>query len=96
MLDVAQTIAQEFAINKWQVDSLAAMLYEGNTLPFIARYRKEQHGALDDQLLRKIADRLAALRALEKRRADILASLEGLGLLDPELTAALLDATSQS
>ena len=93
---ITHTIAREFNIKDWQVENLAAMLDDGNTVPFIARYRKEQHGSLDDQALRKIADRLSALRTLEKRREEILGSLETLGVLTEELEAAARAAASQS
>ena len=95
-MTIIQIIAGEFCIKDWQAENLASMLDEGNTLPFIARYRKEQHGSLDDQILRKIADRLAALRALEKRREEILSSLETLGILNEELTIAVQNASTQS
>ena len=95
-MTITQIIAGEFNVKGWQADNLAALLDEGNTLPFIARYRKEQHGSLDDQVLRKIADRLTALRALEKRREEILSSLDTLGVLTEELTAAVSAASSQS
>ncbi|MDR3271547.1 MAG: RNA-binding transcriptional accessory protein [Peptococcaceae bacterium] len=96
MMDIIHTLALEFALAEWQIENVAALLDEGNTLPFIARYRKEKHGSIDDQMLRKISDRLAALRALEKRRAEILASLETLAVLTDELQQTLDKAVSQS
>ena len=95
-MTIIQIITGEFKIKEWQAENLASMLDEGNTLPFIARYRKEQHGSLDDQLLRKIADRLSALRALEKRREEILSSLENLGVLSEDLENAIHSASTQS
>ena len=91
-----QTIAQEFSVALWQAENLAALLDEGNTLPFIARYRKEKHGSLDDQVLRKMADRLAALRALDKRREDILHTLASLGTLDEALEGLVRGAATQN
>ncbi len=92
----AQTICQEFSIAPWQADNLIELLDEGNTLPFIARYRKERHGELDDQKLRQIAERLEYVRALNKRRDDIRASLSSQGVLDEALSAKLGAAKTQA
>ena len=75
-MDISLIIANEFKIKNWQVENTIALIDEGNTIPFIARYRKEAHGSLDDQVLREIADRLAYLRNLEKRRQEIYSSIE--------------------
>ena len=96
MMTSEQILADEFKVKVWQAENLAAMLDEGNTLPFIARYRKEQHGSIDDQVLRKMAERLAALRALDKRREEILGSLATLEVLSEELEAAVRAAATQS
>ena len=96
MQSINLILAKEFNINEWQVENLVALLDEGNTLPFIARYRKEQHGQLDDQVLRKIAARLSSLRALDKRREEILSSMENLGVLTEELTTAVRNASTMS
>ena len=96
MMTSEQILAGEFNVKVWQAENLAAMLDGGNTLPFIARYRKEQHGSLDDQILRKMAERLAALRALDRRRGEILGSLETLGVLSEELKEAVHAAATQS
>ena len=61
----------------WQVENVVKLIDEGNTIPFIARYRKEAHGTLDDQMLREIAERLEYLRNLDKRREEVRASIEG-------------------
>jgi len=82
-------LAQEFSIQPWQAQAVIRLLDEGNTLPFIARYRKEQHGELDDQKLREIADRLTQLRHLDERRQEIIASLEKLEKWTPELQTQL-------
>ena len=95
-MTIVQILSDEFNIQGWQAENLAAMLDEGNTLPFIARYRKEQHGSLDDQILRRISDRLTALRALEKRREEIINSLENLGVITDDLTDAVRSASTQS
>jgi uncharacterized protein len=95
-MTIIQTVAREFSVAAWQAENLAALLDEGNTLPFIARYRKEQHGSLDDQILRKMADRLAALRALDKRRDEILSALTAQGVLDEALNEAVRQAATQS
>ena len=95
-MSITQTLAGEFKIQAWQAENLAGMLDEGNTLPFIARYRKEKHGSLDDQTLRKISERLAALRALEKRREEIVSSLENLGVLTEELANTISSAATRS
>jgi len=82
-------LSQEFGIQLWQAQAVIRLLDEGNTLPFIARYRKEQHGELDDQKLREMSERLTQLRHLDERRQEIAASLEKMEKLTPELRAAL-------
>ena len=69
--------------------AVVELLDEGNTVPFIARYRKERHGAMDDQTIRELADRLAYLRGLEARKKEVKAAVEEQGKLTPELAAAL-------
>ena len=88
-MEAAKILATEFKIQPWQAEAVIRLLDEGNTLPFIARYRKEQHGELDDQKLREIAERLAQLRALEARREEIAASLQKLEVWTEELQHAL-------
>ncbi len=85
----ANTLSTEFHIQLWQAEAVIRLLDEGNTLPFIARYRKEQHGELNDQVLRDISLRLTQLRALQKRREEILSSLEKQGVLTEELQKAV-------
>ena len=75
-MSYAAIIAKEFNVREDYVNNIIALLDEGNTIPFIARYRKEQHGSLDDQQLRDISDRLASLRSLEERRGEISESLK--------------------
>ncbi len=88
----AQTLSTEFHVQPWQAEAVIRLLDEGNTLPFIARYRKEQHGELNDQVLRDISLRLEQLRTLQKRREEILSSLEKQGVLTEELQRAVGEA----
>ena len=82
-------LAREFSRREEHIENVIRLLDEGNTIPFIARYRKEMHGTMDDQQLRLLADRLAYLRRMDERREEIASSLEKLEKLTPELTAAL-------
>ena len=93
-MDIIQTLAQELDKNPQHVENVVRLLDEGNTIPFIARYRKELHGAMDDTALRKLEDRLRYLRNLAKRREEVLAAIDGQGKLTDELTAAIENATT--
>ncbi len=93
-MTIIETLCKEFNVQPWQVEALIALLDEGATLPFIARYRKEQHGSLDDQQLRDISDRLNALRNIEQRRNEISESLKKLEVWTEELQAALDNAAT--
>ena len=95
-MNIVQTLSQEFGIQNWQTEAVIRLLDEGNTLPFIARYRKEQHGELDDQKLRQISERLTALRNLEKRKEEILDSLTKLEVLTDDLKAQIEAAATLS
>ena len=88
-MTIIETLCAEFSIAPWQAEAVIRLLDEGCTLPFIARYRKEQHGSLDDQKLREISERLTSLRAIETRRGEISESLKKLGVWTEELQAAL-------
>lgn len=88
-MDIVSTLVSEFHLKKAQVDSVIALLDDGNTIPFIARYRKEQTGSLDDQVLRELADRLTYLRNLNETREKYRATIEEQGALTEELAAAL-------
>ena len=88
-MTIIEILCKEFAVQPWQVEAVIALLDEGATLPFIARYRKEQHGSLDDQQLRDISDRLNALRNIEQRRCEISESLKKLEVWTEELQSAL-------
>ena len=83
-MDIINQITNEFSLQRWQVENTVKLIDEGNTIPFIARYRKEQHGTLDDQVLREISERLEYLRNLEKRREDVFAAIEALEAMTPE------------
>ena len=92
-MDIIQTLTTEFDLKPWQVENTVNLIDEGNTIPFIARYRKEAHGSLDDQVLRELNDRLTYLRNLDKRREEILGSIEEQGKLTEELKAKIDAAT---
>ena len=93
-MDIIAQITSEFHLQAWQVENVVKLIDEGNTIPFIARYRKEAHGTLDDQMLREIAERLEYLRNLDKRREEVRASIEGQGKLTEELSAAIAAAAT--
>jgi protein Tex len=95
-LRIAQTIAQEIAAKPAQVVAAVKLLDEGATVPFIARYRKEVTGGLDDTQLRNLETRLTYLRELEERRNAVLASIDELGKLSPELRRDIEAADSKS
>lgn len=88
-MNIVEILCREFQVAPWQVEAVIRLLDEGNTLPFIARYRKEQHGTLDDQKLRDISDRLTQLRNIEQRRQEISDSLQKLSVWTEELQASL-------
>ena len=88
-MDIVKKIAGELAIKTWQVEAVIGLIDEGNTIPFIARYRKEKHGSLDDEQLRELDERLRYLRGLEERKETILASIEEQGKLTDELRAQI-------
>ena len=88
-MDLIQTLAQELGRPSQHVENVVRLLDEGNTIPFIARYRKELHGAMDDTTLRTLEERLQYLRGLEERREAVKKSIEGQGKLTEELSAAL-------
>ena len=89
-----QTLAKELGRTEEQVQNVVALIDEGATIPFIARYRKELHGSMDDQLLRQLADRLQYLRNLEQRKSEVKNSIENQGKLTEELSAAIDSATT--
>ena len=92
MLNIAQKIAEQLAVNQKQVQAAIQLLDEGSTVPFIARYRKEVTGGLDDTQLRTLEERLTYLRELEDRRAVILKSIDDQEKLTPELKQSIVSA----
>ena len=89
MNDLIQTLARELDAAPEHVENVVRLIDEGATIPFIARYRKELHGSMDDQLLRRLADRLQYLRGLAARKEEVRAAVEGQGKLTEDLSAAL-------
>ena len=88
-MDIIGIITQEFSLKRWQVENTAALIDDGNTIPFIARYRKEAHGTLDDQTLREISERLEYLRNLEKRKEEVFSSIDSQEKMTEEISLAL-------
>ena len=88
-MDIIQQLTEQFGLQKWQVENTVKLIDEGNTIPFIARYRKEAHGTLDDQVIRELSERLEYLRNLDKRREEVRASIEGQEKMTEEIAAAL-------
>ena len=87
-------LAEEFHLRPQQVQNTIDLIDQGNTIPFIARYRKEMTGSLDDQLLRELSERLEYLRGLEKRKEEILSSIESQGKLDEALAQSIANAAT--
>ncbi len=87
-------LAKEFSRREEHIENVIRLLDEGCTIPFIARYRKEMHGTMDDQLLRAVADRLGYLRRLDERKEEVRSALENQEKLTPELAAALESAVT--
>jgi uncharacterized protein len=95
-MDVIQRIAEELSVNSRQVSAAVSLLDEGATVPFIARYRKEATGGLDDGQLRQLEERLTYLRELNERRQTILDSISSQGKLTPELEKAIREADTKT
>ena len=91
-MDITQKITEELGIKHWQAEAVINLIDEGNTIPFIARYRKEATGALDDEILRRFDERLKYLRSLEERKQTVISSIESQGKLTDELLAKLEQA----
>jgi len=94
-MDILQKLTEELQVKKWQVEAAVKLIDEGNTIPFISRYRKEATGALDDEQLRKLDERLTYLRNLEDKKAQVLSSIEEQGKLTEELRARIEAAQTQ-
>ena len=88
-MNIIETLAKEFSLKVSQVEATVGLIDDGNTIPFIARYRKEVTGSLDDTVLRNLDDRLKYLRNLEARKGEVSSLIEGQGKLTPEITEAL-------
>ncbi|MCD8366486.1 MAG: RNA-binding transcriptional accessory protein [Clostridiales bacterium] len=96
MEPIITTLAAELNLNPTYVENVVRLVDEGNTIPFIARYRKELHGGMDDTALRALFDRLNSLRALAARKEEVKRSIENQGKLTEELAAAIDDAATQT
>lgn len=95
-MDYSSTLAQLFNIKDEYAQNIITLLDDGNTIPFIARYRKEMHGSMDDQLIREFSEKLEHLRALDKRREEIRGLIEGQEKLTDEISSALDKAQTLS
>lgn len=91
-MDINQRLTEELQVKRWQVDAAVKLIDEGNTIPFISRYRKEVTGSLNDEQLRKLYERLVYLRNLEEKKEQVLSSIEEQGKLTEELKAQILAA----
>ncbi len=92
-MDILQTLTQEFSLTPTHASNIVALIDEGNTIPFIARYRKEMTGSCDDQVLRALSDRLTYLRNLEKRKEEVANAITEQGKMTEEIRLALAKAT---
>lgn len=88
-MDYIEELSKQFEIKPWQAENIIKLIDEGNTIPFIARYRKEAHGSLDDQKLRDISERLSYLRGLDERREEVRALIIGQDAMTEEIAKAL-------
>ena len=93
-MDILKKLCEEFNLKTFQVENTVKLIDDGNTIPFIARYRKEATGSLDDQVLRELYDRLMYLRNMDETREKIKASIEEQGALTEELIEAIENAVT--
>ena len=93
-MDIIQSLCNQFGLQRWQVENTVNLIDEGNTIPFIARYRKEAHGTLDDQVLRELSERLEYLRNLDKRREEVSSAIISQEKMTPEIEKALSEAST--
>jgi len=93
-MDIIKVLSQEFAQPQDKVSATVELIDQGCTIPFIARYRKEVTGGLDDTILRTLTDKLTYLRSLEQRKAEVRALIEGQGVMTPEIDAAISQAAT--
>ena len=88
-MDIIKTLSEELHIKRSQAEAAVSLIDEGNTIPFIARYRKEMTGSLNDEVLRNLDERLKYLRNLEEKKAQVLETIEAQGALTAELKAQI-------
>ncbi|MCM1380708.1 MAG: RNA-binding transcriptional accessory protein, partial [Muribaculaceae bacterium] len=93
-MNINNTLANEFKLRQEQIDNTVSLIDDGKTIPFIARYRKELTGSLDDQVLREIFDRLTYLRNLEKRKEEITSAITEQEKMTDEIAAAIEKAAT--
>ena len=93
-MDIIKTLAQELEVKTWQVEAAVGLIDDGNTIPFISRYRKEATGSLNDEVLRKLFERLNYLRNLEEKKEQVISTIEEQGKLTPELKKQILEAAT--
>lgn len=93
-MDIISKLTQEFSLKSWQTENVVKLIDEGNTIPFIARYRKEATGSLDDQTLRSLSERLDYLRNMEEQKRKICESIEGQELMTDEIKNAIENAAT--
>ncbi|MDY4608467.1 MAG: Tex-like N-terminal domain-containing protein, partial [Eubacterium sp.] len=91
-MDISKQLEQEFSLKPWQVKNTLQLIDDGNTIPFIARYRKEATGSLDDQLLRELGDRLAYLRSLDEQKEKVASSITEQELMTDEIMQSIDNA----
>ena len=91
-MDINQRLTEELGVKRWQIDAAVKLIDEGNTIPFISRYRKEVTGSLNDEQLRKLHERLVYLRNLEEKKAQVISSIEEQGKMTEELRSQILAA----
>ena len=91
-MDINQRLTEELGVKRWQIDAAVKLIDEGNTIPFISRYRKEATGSLNDEQLRKLYERLTYLRNLEDKKAQVISSIEEQGKMTEELRNQILAA----
>ena len=91
-MDIILKLKDELNVEKWQVEAAVKLIDEGNTIPFISRYRKEATGSLNDEVLRNLYERLTYLRNLEDKKQQVLGSIEEQGMLTDELKEKILAA----
>ncbi len=94
-MDIVKQISEELKIESWQTEAVIHMIDEGDTIPFIARYRKEKHGAMNDEALRNLSERLQYLRNLEEKKQQVMQTIEEQGKLTQELKKQIEEAMTQ-